>query len=538
MEQDEDEVAATILEDTWEVALNTGNVPVLLQLWSSVDNKAKMDAFLHTMKNDNMPMFDTLLSRIMMDHPEDISSPLLKGTLLYAIVGEKLEMLDKLISAGVPVRMENDMPLIRACFSGKVNAVAFLLSKGANAAAQQSRAVWIAVSKRNVPMTAMLLDATNHPSSDLEDSLRKACEPPAQEAIVRMLIRRGAPVTSALRQVVLEQRDLLLAAILLEDGRKDALVLDQLLVGAARMRGNADMLRLLICHGARACGNAHGDDTILYEVFDETADSLDMMKVLLENGCPVTGDMLKDAISMKYKEMIRLYLQHNAVIDKYLIHYTCANWNWHEPEIMKMLMDAGADLRYDNDTPLHVAAKSGNFAVVKFLIDHGASVESTDEQGRDVILAVVRVFMKKSGLFLTYPESWIDYENFYRTLAVLLTQEGADLRPALLKIEEWENTLFDDDDDDTIPAPRVVQFRGQLLEELLVRHPVALKVWYDRCGIDALAYDEQVALFGSDLRERIRDRFYLIEKLQSRMVPQMFHELAEYGYAPSASAMA
>ena len=126
----------------------------------------------------------------------------------------------------------------------------------------------------------------------------------------------------------------------------------------ASEKGNFDVVRLLLDHGAQVEAKANDGGTSL--MLASKKGHLEVLKLLLDHGAQVEAK------------------------DKYgWTSLICASANGHL-EVVKLLLDHGALVEAkdnDGETSLIWVSANGNFDVVKLLLDHGALVEAKDNSG-------------------------------------------------------------------------------------------------------------------------------------------------------------
>uniref|UniRef100_A0A6C0I942 Uncharacterized protein n=1 Tax=viral metagenome TaxID=1070528 RepID=A0A6C0I942_9ZZZZ len=199
--------------------------------------------------------------------------------------------------------------------------------------------------------------------------------------------------------------------------------------------------------------NSHGDSPLYIAVQEE---NIDIAKYLIDNGADVNHinttevwSILHLACHLKNLEMVKLLLDNDADVELttntgatplYLVCETGAH-NMAAIDIINALLDAAKDEdEYINKKeehgyfPLYVASKNGDKDVVELLIERGANVEETDEQGQTALMIAIQE----------------NKENSHLEVIKTLLKAGADL----LYTDNTGRTALDwaqqNDDDDVI----------------------------------------------------------------------------------------
>ena len=501
-------MAQKAVDDQWNLAIHARNVPLLRTMWPSVSGTAKYNALKCAVDNGHVPMLDALLSLV------EPGAAYVFDTFEHACEHDRLDVIQKLIQAGLPLDDDDDKnPLLVACDQRKPDVVALLLSSGANAAVMQDEALWMAVEWNDVLITDMLLKASsNH--TELDKILRHVClglfpGRPFDERIARLLIQHGARV-GHLVSSVLSKNKVNVARLLLEEGRREdyAGELDTCLKEVVRVRWHDEkipQIRLLLQYGARVSSLPR----IPWHVI--VWKDVDTVKLLLENG--VFSDMtsFRTAIGTEDLEMVRLFLPHQDVVPFEIIRTVTENYAT-GALILKLFLDVGVDLRQSNDRALSAAVQAANPGVVSFLMGIGAHVQ--DAHIRDIGKRLLGLLTEGDAAAAAEEE---DLDRGFQTLALLLTATEMEFFRFLRQLHVSEY----------FPS------RSRFLTELLARHPVAFKLWYDKCNIREDSVAVQAYLFGEELLESIETWFKVVERVQENMAPQVFQELAELGaYKP------
>ena len=135
--------------------------------------------------------------------------------------------------------------------------------------------------------------------------------------------------------------------------------------------------------------------------------SLDMLKRLLSEGvnpnhrvewCNDGSPTLHQWALYAHVEAVQLLLDHGADINildnlgRSALEYATGALNWTETskaeDVVKLIIQAGADVNVKSTlgyTPVMWAARAGNLEITKLLIEKGANVHDTDNDGNDAL---------------------------------------------------------------------------------------------------------------------------------------------------------
>jgi ankyrin repeat protein len=136
----------------------------------------------------------------------------------------------------------------------------------------------------------------------------------------------------------------------------------------AAVMGHAEIVRLLLEHGANVMQRASNDATALHCTHDVKSAS-----VLIDAGADVNAP-----------------LREGGPKDCSLLG---VNASYGRLTMVRFLIEHGADVNgiaWRSRTPLHVAAENGHWKVVQYLLAHGASVNPQEENGLTPLMEAVR----------------------------------------------------------------------------------------------------------------------------------------------------
>ena len=162
--------------------------------------------------------------------------------------------------------------------------------------------------------------------------------------------------------------------------------------------GNPAIVELLIARGATI--KPHSERFLDYAM---AYDRVEITKLLLENG----ADPSKAPRILDDNSEMSVLLKAHGVPPKDInaqnhmgwppLVYACRGDNGEHPEEIQRLLELGADIdiqNYKGKTGLHCAAKAGFLKVINLLIENGATVDATDDDGETPLFAAIRSTIK------------------------------------------------------------------------------------------------------------------------------------------------
>ncbi len=162
--------------------------------------------------------------------------------------------------------------------------------------------------------------------------------------------------------------------------------------------GNPAIVELLIARGTTI--EPHSERFLDYAI---AYDWVEIAELLLENGAdPSKAPRILDDNS----EMSKLLKSHGAppkdindpgAMGWPMLVYVCRGDNREHPEEIQRLLELGADIdvrNYKGKTGLHYAAKAGFLKVINLLIENGATVDATDDDGETPLFEAIRSTIK------------------------------------------------------------------------------------------------------------------------------------------------
>ena len=162
----------------------------------------------------------------------------------------------------------------------------------------------------------------------------------------------------------------------------------------AIMGGNAAIVELLISRGAII--EPHSERFLDYVVSE---DRVEITKLLLENGADpnkaprILDDDSEMSILLKAYGVPPKDINAQSHMGWPPLVYACRGDNGEHPEEIQWLLGLGADIdiqNYKGKTGLHCAAKAGFLKVINLLIENGATIDATDDNGETPLFEAIR----------------------------------------------------------------------------------------------------------------------------------------------------
>jgi len=139
---------------------------------------------------------------------------------------------------------------------------------------------------------------------------------------------------------------------------------------------------------------------------------LEVVKLLIDYGANIKIDnnrAVRYASMMGHYDVVKLLIENDADIyakDNAAVKYASQNGHY---ETVKLLIDSGADIHAENNYAVRYASENGHYETVKLLIDSGADIHEDDNA--PVILASKRDHFDVVKLLISHgaPDPKIDF---------------------------------------------------------------------------------------------------------------------------------
>ena len=168
----------------------------------------------------------------------------------------------------------------------------------------------------------------------------------------------------------------------------------------ATEQGNFECVQYLVEHGAdvNAISEKYTPRSVL--LIAEMKEQVAIVRFLLEHGADIkNGDFLLSSVRNGNLEIVRLLLEHGAnpnVLNLQIAATPLIYALIHQPNnqaLIKMLLDYGADPNLSNNavgtTPIMIAAYKGQPENVQLLINAGADVNATEQDGSTALMWIL-----------------------------------------------------------------------------------------------------------------------------------------------------
>ena len=146
--------------------------------------------------------------------------------------------------------------------------------------------------------------------------------------------------------------------------------------------GQLELVKLLLHCGADIHANDDCDDGGALQ-WASTYGHIEIVRLLIDSGADVNanGDYaLRCALGNDKFEVAKFLLDHGANVNTALIRASAdGQLEVGELEVVKYLLDHGADIHADNDAALRSASYQGHLEIVKILLDHGADIHAYND---------------------------------------------------------------------------------------------------------------------------------------------------------------
>ncbi|KAJ7283608.1 hypothetical protein C8J57DRAFT_739671 [Mycena rebaudengoi] len=357
-----------------------------------------------------------------------------------------LQTAELLLEAGANVNVDGPpacSALEAASGEGHINIVHLLLEKGADIHAGHNGALrWASQNGHANVLQVLFEKGANVNAGHGEDSPLKAASRNGHIDIVHLLFENGADV---------------------HIGNDSAL-------WAASESGHTEVVQVLLRKGANANVTSGNGESLLimmsakkyiWQQLPDHEHHVNVVRLLLENGADVNAGnngALRAASKAGYTDIIQLLLENGANINTADEHTgsileAAASWDGKPSiyfadsedkkrrkiaeaatrrlQLVRLLLDKGADTHAGNNGALREAAKAGNTEVMQLLLENGANVNAADGHTGSILEAAASWDGSPDPM---YPDSWYERRRKMAEAAArrlthvrLLLDNGADV---------------------------------------------------------------------------------------------------------------
>jgi ankyrin repeat protein len=400
-----------------DIAIDTNNLPLLRDAINELLNNGdtiSLGFLLQAIKLRNLDIIRELIYNGV-DVNEDNNAALILAVQLeqYVIIPEnnnleysnKMEIIEYLVESGADVTAQNNLAVIIAADNMDLELIMFLEDYGADLSAQNNSVLLIASQNGDLELIKYLIENNIDPITPDNLPLIYAISNGYLEIVIYLLLHNaslqiGDPLIIAVQNGYLDiTRYLVTMGYDIHFNNDSALILSVI-------NGNYYITQYLIGVGA----NIHAQNDYLLNLSVGRGD-LDMLKVLMEiydnfnnTLAYLSGESASDFLmstSHIFKETALYIAAKNGqfVILKYLIEDVNLRYLKSEAlvisasngylEIVKYLVEQGANVHYNNNLALIESALHRHIRVVKYLIKSGADVTVQNYRVLDIMSRIV-----------------------------------------------------------------------------------------------------------------------------------------------------
>mmetsp|Transcript_25912 Transcript_25912/g.45686 ORF Transcript_25912/g.45686 Transcript_25912/m.45686 type:complete len:878 (-) Transcript_25912:91-2724(-) len=334
-----------------------------------------------------------------------------KTALHIASLHGQIDLVSLLLSRGANIEASDDgkTPLAMACITGKLGVMNLLLDKGANMEARDNHGftpIFHACESGQLEAVRLLLNRGANVNAVTSVgwttlSWRLQNSGGRRDALIRLLLERGAKIDSKFFRMVCQKRDTVLLSHLLEEGA-DIHSQDKDGNTVAHNVTDSKVLDILLKREPSLlhATNNEGQNLLF------SAQSTGVIHYLLDRGLDIDGRdkagrsplhwYIENSIENNFRtdavlELLRLGAMVNAVDNQAQtpLHLACSKLN---EKLVRLLLDHGANINQQNahgNTPLLVTcmylSKSYHISIVQLLLDRGADITMRNATGQTVL---------------------------------------------------------------------------------------------------------------------------------------------------------
>lgn len=256
---------------------------------------------------------------------------------IYFVLEGDLEEVIDLIKEGAKVDIDNNYALRKSAKNGNLDMVSLLLDHGADIHAENDYALRISAANGNLDMVTLLLSKGAFIHIDDDYALRHSAANGHLD-VVDLLISKGAFVHAE----------------------------NEYALRYSAANGHLDVVKLLVMNDAYTwVRNNEALSLAIY--YDHTA----IVEYLMEQDC-YDIDMIFTNSKGEHFDIVEYSIKHNINCGTILVRYAKIG----RLEKVIFLIENSVDIHYRNEYALYWGVDSGNYEIVKTLINYGADINN------------------------------------------------------------------------------------------------------------------------------------------------------------------
>ncbi|AVG46654.1 ankyrin repeat protein [Acanthamoeba polyphaga mimivirus] len=305
-----------------------------------------------------------------------------------------IKAVNELIEKGVNIKSKNNIALIEASKHGHLEIVKLLINKGANVKAQNHKAIQLACEYNHIEIVKFLANQGSFLKANNNKSIQLASKRGNLE-IIKYLIENGADIYSS----------------------------DEISIRLAIEKGRLETVKYIFSIYKNE--NKNISDTIIEKK---------LLMLAIKSGCFELVEYLLTEIDVNIDRQV---LQQVINIAFESIAF-CRNL-----EIVKHLIELGADIRFNNYQTLKKVLEKSNINVINFIIEYYNDNILNDQYVQKIFIQTFKTHLKKGKFdmikyLMEKPINEIDYitiikYNSYYYLKVLFEKQYLEIVEYLIK---------------------------------------------------------------------------------------------------------
>ncbi len=411
---------------------------------------------------------DLEIVKYLVDNGADINAYDNVNPLTEASSNNHLEVVKYLVDQGAVININNSskgVALQKSLSNGHLDIAEYLLDKGADINAQgygKDTALIIASREGNFDMVRFLVDRGADVNINDNDGITAMFEAysSGHYDILKYLIKKGANIHA---------RKSMEATLLILISQKDNVTED-----------DYEVVDILIKSDINLDTNYKGETALM---FASEKGNLKLVELLIKSGAGINildrnnSNAFLKAFDGEHKEVMTILVKSGADVDSKKLQLMSKPTALREAssagnfELVRLLIDLGADVKADNSHSLMLASSTGNIDIINLLIKLGSDINIKDQDGYSLIrnatdrgkVEVVKTLISHGADIHErnkYDQSTLlinASEDNYIDVVKLLIDKGADLNA---KDKKGETALLKAVDEDHYEVMKVLVGAG------------------------------------------------------------------------------